>query len=139
MSGMSGMSIPSGSPLRPTWGKDSFAPGEDCQFDWSHNEVVVMDGLTTTLKVAHIRLCHSRMMLVRAHPRETQEVVFDAHERALRALQGSLLARHLRQSMDVSRARRSFGVGAWNARIYPARCGTVRAPGLDGSPLLLAP
>ena len=28
---------------------------------------------------------------------------------------------------------------AWNARIYPACCGTVRAPGLDGSPLLLAP
>jgi DDE superfamily endonuclease len=27
---------------------------------------------------------------------------------------------------------------AWNARIYPACCGTVRAPGLDGSPLLLA-
>jgi arylsulfatase len=27
---------------------------------------------------------------------------------------------------------------AWNARIYPACCGTVRVPGLDGSPLLLA-
>ena len=57
----------------------------------------------------------------------------------LRVFQGRMHARHLRQSMDVSRARRSFGVGAWNARIYPACCGTVRAPGLDGSPLLLAP
>ena len=39
----------------------SFAPGEAYQFDWSH-EIVVMDGATTTLKVAHVRLCHSRMM-----------------------------------------------------------------------------
>ena len=41
-----------------------------------------MDGVTTTVKVAHVRLCHSRMMLARAYPRETQEMVFDAHERA---------------------------------------------------------
>ena len=59
----------------------SFAPGEAYQFDWSH-EIVVMDGVTTTVKVAHVRFCHSRMMLVRAYPRETQEMVFDAHERA---------------------------------------------------------
>ena len=40
----------------------SFAPGEAYQFDWSH-EIVVMSGVTTvTLKVAHVRLCHSRMM-----------------------------------------------------------------------------
>jgi transposase len=38
----------------------SFDPGEAYQFDWSH-EVVVMDGVTTTVKVAHVRLCHSRM------------------------------------------------------------------------------
>ena len=57
----------------------SLAPGEAYQFDWSH-EIVVMDGVTTTVKVAHVRLCHSRMMLVRAYPRETQEMVFDAHE-----------------------------------------------------------
>ena len=30
----------------------SFAPGEAYQFDWSH-EIVVMDGVTTTVKVAH--------------------------------------------------------------------------------------
>src|ERR1700728_1830528 len=58
----------------------SFAPGEAYQFDWSH-EIVVMDGATTTLKVAHVRLCHSRMMFVRAYPRESQEMVFDAHDR----------------------------------------------------------
>jgi hypothetical protein len=38
-----------------------------------------MDGATTIMKVAHLRLCHSRMMFVRAYPRETQEMVFDAH------------------------------------------------------------
>ena len=42
----------------------SFAPGEAYQFDWSH-EIVVMDGVTTIVKVAHVRLCHSRMMFVR--------------------------------------------------------------------------
>jgi hypothetical protein len=48
----------------------TFAPGEAYQFDWSH-EIVVMDGVTTTVKVAHVRLCHSRMTLARAYPRET--------------------------------------------------------------------
>jgi hypothetical protein len=59
----------------------SFAPGEAFQFDWSH-EVVLLSGVTVIVKVAHVRLCHSRMMFVRAYPRETQEMVFDAHDRA---------------------------------------------------------
>jgi transposase len=67
----------------PLW----FAPGEAYQFDWSH-EVVVLGGVTTTVKVAHVRLCHSRMFLVRAYPRESQEMVFDAHERAFRLFGG---------------------------------------------------
>src|SRR5213595_2137123 len=58
----------------------SFAPGEAYQFDWSH-EVVLLNGATVTVKVAHVRLCHSRMLFVRAYPRETQEMVFDAHSR----------------------------------------------------------
>jgi hypothetical protein len=28
----------------------------------------VLDGATTIVKVAHLRLCHSRMMFVRAYP-----------------------------------------------------------------------
>src|SRR3546814_4165415 len=59
----------------------SFDPGEAYQFDWSH-EVIVMAGVTTTVKVAHVRLSHSRMFFVAAYPRETQEMVFDAHARA---------------------------------------------------------
>ncbi|MBV9531401.1 MAG: IS21 family transposase, partial [Bradyrhizobium sp.] len=66
----------------------SFAPGEAYQFDWSH-EVVLMGGVTVTVKVAHVRLCHSRMMFVRAYPRETQEMVFDAHERAFAFFKGA--------------------------------------------------
>jgi transposase len=66
----------------------TFAPGEAYQFDWSH-EIVVMDGVTTIVKVAHLRLCHSRMMFVRAYPRETQEMVFDAHERAFAFFKGA--------------------------------------------------
>ena len=66
----------------------SFAPGEAYQFDWSH-EIVVMNGVTMTVKVAHMRLCHSRMMFVRAYPRETQEMVFDAHERAFAFFRGA--------------------------------------------------
>jgi hypothetical protein len=49
----------------------SFAPGEAYQFDWSH-EVVLINGTTVTVKVAHVRLCHSRMLFARAYPREIQ-------------------------------------------------------------------
>jgi transposase len=66
----------------------SFAPGEAYQFDWSH-EVVVLNGTPATVKVAHVRLCHSRMFFVRAYPRETQEMVFDAHDRAFAFFKGA--------------------------------------------------
>ena len=66
----------------------SFAPGEAYQFDWSH-EVVLLNGVTVTVKVAHVRLCHSRMPFVRAYPRETQEMVFDAHGRAFALFRGA--------------------------------------------------
>src|SRR5881398_1809778 len=66
----------------------SFAPGEAYQFDWSH-EVVLLNGVTVIVKVAHVRLCHSRMMFVRAYPRETQEMVFDAHDRAFALFKGT--------------------------------------------------
>jgi len=66
----------------------SFAPGEAYQFDWSH-EVVLINGTTVTVKMAHIRLCHSRMLFVRAYPRETQEMVFDAHDRAFGFFKGA--------------------------------------------------
>ncbi|HEX3982601.1 MAG TPA: IS21 family transposase [Acidisoma sp.] len=66
----------------------SFAPGEAYQFDWNH-EVVLINGTTVTVKVAHLRLCHSRMLVVRAYPRETQEMVFDAHDRGFAFFKGT--------------------------------------------------
>ena len=66
----------------------SFAPGEAYQFDWSH-EVVLLNGVTVIVKAAHVRLCHSRMLFVRVYPRETQEMVFDAHDRAFALFKGA--------------------------------------------------
>src|SRR6516225_2713650 len=68
--------------------------------DWSH-EVVVLGGVTTTVKVAHIRLCHSRMFLVRAYPRETQEMVFDAHDHAFH-LFGGMCRRGIYDNMTTA-------------------------------------
>lgn len=59
----------------------SFPPGDTGQFDWSH-EQVELGGVVQTLKLAHFRLAHSRQMFLAAYPRETQEMVFDAHNRA---------------------------------------------------------
>lgn len=58
-----------------------FFPGDACQFDWSH-EQVELAGVMQTVKVAHFRLSYSRQMFVAAYPRETQEMVFDAHVKA---------------------------------------------------------
>jgi hypothetical protein len=46
----------------------AFSPGEAYQFDWSH-EIVVLNGVTATVKVAHMRLCHSRMLFTRLSAR----------------------------------------------------------------------
>ena len=64
-----------------------FDPGEAYQFDWSH-EYAVLSGTTTRVKAAHMRLCHSRMQLVQIFPRESQEMVFEVHERAFRFFGG---------------------------------------------------
>ena len=48
--------------LRPA----DLGAGRAYQFYWSH-EIDVQNGVTTTVNVAHIRFCHSRMMFVRAY------------------------------------------------------------------------
>lgn len=58
-----------------------FPPGDAYQFDWSH-EQVLLGGTVQTVKVAHLRLCHSRKFYVIAYPRESLEMVFDAHAKA---------------------------------------------------------
>ena len=65
----------------------SFDPGEAYQFDWSH-EYAVLSGTMTRVKAAHMRLCYSRMQPVQIFPRESQEMVFEAHERAFRFFGG---------------------------------------------------
>ena len=66
----------------------TFPPGESYQFDWSH-EIIILDGVTTEVKVAHMRLCHSRMSFLRAYLREAQEMVFDAHDKAFAFFRGA--------------------------------------------------
>lgn len=78
----------------------SFEPGEAYQFDWSH-ETVILGGVTTAVKVAHIRLCHSRMFLCIAYLRESQEMVFDGHNHAF-AFFGGVCRRGLYDNMKTA-------------------------------------
>jgi transposase len=66
----------------------TFAPGEAYQFDWSH-ELVELGGVVVKVKVAHFRLCYSRMSFCVAYHRESLEMVLDAHAR-LRLLRRQL-------------------------------------------------
>ena len=66
----------------------SFAPGEAYQFDWSY-EIVDLGDRPMPVKVAHLRLCYSRVFLAVAYLREAQEMVFDAHWRAFSLWGGS--------------------------------------------------
>jgi transposase len=88
----------------------SFAPGESYQFDWSH-DIVVINGVTMTVKVAHVRLSHSRMPFIRAYPRETQEMVFDAHDRAFSFFKGA-----------CQRGIRQYENGSGNGLCWPTAC-----------------
>jgi hypothetical protein len=78
----------------------SFAPGEAYQFDWSHEEIT-LQGLPLSIKAAHMKLSHSRMPFVRAFPRETQEMVFDAHDKAF-AFYGGVCRRGIYDNMKTA-------------------------------------
>jgi transposase len=58
-----------------------FDPGEAYQFDWSHEDIEFQN-VPVMVKVAQMRLAYSRMPIVRAYHRESQEMVFDAHDSA---------------------------------------------------------
>jgi len=66
----------------------SFDPGEAYQFDWSH-ELVELGGVLVKVKVAHFRLCYSRMTFCVAYHRESLEMALDAHIRAFEFFGGS--------------------------------------------------
>ena len=77
-----------------------FRPGEAYQIDWSHEDVEIA-GKPMRVKVAHVRLCASRVMYVRAYPRETQEMLFDAHARAF-AFFGGVPTRGIYDNMKTA-------------------------------------
>jgi transposase len=74
-------------PIATAFIPQSFAAAEAYQFDWSHEHVEV-GGVDQVVKVAHVRLCYSRAFFLVAYPRESQEMVFDAHARAFAFLGG---------------------------------------------------
>jgi len=63
------------------------------------HETITLQGLPLMIRAAHMKLSHSRMPFVRAYFRETQELVFDAHDKAF-VFYAGLPARHLRQHED---------------------------------------
>ncbi len=65
-----------------------FAPGEAFQFDWSTEEIELR-GVLTRVKVAHIRLCYSRLFLLIVYRNEKLEMVFDAHNKAFQFFEGT--------------------------------------------------
>ena len=96
-----------------------FEPGEAFQFDWSHEKIVIA-GAVTEVKIAHIRLCHSRFFLTVAYLRESQEMVFDAHRSAFEFF-GGVTRRGIYDNMKTAVCR------------IPARQGTRLQPPLRGT------
>lgn len=76
-----------GSTNGPSYIPLQFPPGDAYQFDWSYENVII-GGINQKVKVAHFRLCHSRAFFIRAYPRESQEMVFDAHDKAFSFFNG---------------------------------------------------
>jgi transposase len=99
----------------------SFAPGEAYQFDWSH-EIVLMNRMPVTVKVAHVRLCHSRMPFVRAYSRASQEMVFDAHVRAFDFFKGAC-TRGIYDNMKTAVESVFVGKGRQFNRRFLQMCG----------------
>ena len=94
----------------------NFDPGEAYQFDWSH-EYARLSGVTTKVKAAHMRLCDSRMQLVQIFPRASQEMVFEAYERAFH-LFGGVCRRGIYDNMKTAVSMVFVGKGrAYNGDV----------------------
>ena len=94
-----------------------FQPGEAYQFDWSHEDVEIA-GKPMRVKAAHMRLCGSRAVYVRCYPRETQEMVFDAHARAF-AFFGGVPLRGIYDNMKTAVTTVFTGLDLLE---FPRRC-----------------
>jgi transposase len=101
----------------------TFLPGEAFQFDWSEDWAVI-GGERIKLQVAHFKLAYSRAFIVRAHLQQTHEMLFDAHNHALRVLRGvPRRGRRRRASASASaklgRSLEGFRSGTPNIRAMP--------------------
>ena len=97
-----------------TSGRGTFVPlvfqsGEAFQFDWSE-DLAVLGGERVKLQVAHTKLSHSKVFIVRADPLQTHEMLFDAPTpktfRGVPRAGRSSPARDLRQHEDCGRPDR---------------------------------
>jgi transposase len=77
-----------------------FDAGDAYQFDWSE-ETVEIAKVVCKLKVAQFRLSHSRKFFLAAYFRETQEMLFDAHNKAF-AFFGGLCQRGIYDNMKTA-------------------------------------
>ncbi len=77
-----------------------FAPGQAYQFDWSHEQLEI-GGVPMTVKVSHMRLCHSRFSFCQGFPRESMEMVFEAHNRGF-AFFGGACGRGIYDNMTTA-------------------------------------
>ncbi len=92
-----------------------FRPGEAFQFDWSE-DWAVLGGERVKLQVAHAKLSHSRVFIVRAYPLQTHEMLFDAHYHAFRVF-GGVPGRGIYDNMKTAVDR----IGSGKARQVNAR------------------
>ena len=115
----------------------AFLPGEAFQFDWSEDWAIIA-GERTKLQVAHFKLSCSRAFFLRAYPQQTHEMLFDAHNHAFRVL-GGVPRRGIYDNLWTSPAQGDplESAAGMHESIRPV-AGRLCAPGLDGSPLLLA-
>ena len=83
------------------------------------------------MQVAQVRLCHSRMPFVRAYPRQAQEIVFDAHDKAFAFYKGACqrgIYDNMRTAVDallIGRERqfnRRFAQMCSHYRVEPTAC-----------------
>ena len=86
--------------LKQTYIPLVFAPGEAYQFDWSE-EIVELGGKVNKVQIAHFRLCYSRKSFLIAYLRESQEMLFDAHNKAF-AFFGGVCERGIYDNMKTA-------------------------------------
>ena len=97
----------------------------------------VIGGVERKIHFLALDLPHSDACFVVGYPAETTEAFCDGHG-AFSFFGGVPQSIPYDNLWTPPAQGDTFGVSGVECTIYPACCGTVRAPGLDGNPLLLA-